>query len=66
MQNDATVQYHVPNTDLALQVLVATTSETDLNLRMRLSASIAQPILMKVMRRTKYIWSNNACMRNYI
>ncbi len=41
MQNDATVQYHVPNTDLALQVLVATTSETDLNLRIRLGASVA-------------------------
>jgi hypothetical protein len=40
MQNDATVQYHVPNTDLALQVLVATTSETDLNLRMRLDQCI--------------------------
>lgn len=53
MQNEAIVQYHVPNTDLALQVLVATTSETDLNLRMRLGASVAQPghyvpILMKV------------------
>ncbi|KAE8008472.1 hypothetical protein FH972_004979 [Carpinus fangiana] len=46
-QKNATVQYHVPNTDLALQVLVATTSETDLNLRMRHSASSAQTILMK-------------------